>query len=67
MRDQHKLLQLALCGAIEAGREVLDVYAREFSVEEEEDRSPLTEANTRSHEKIEAFLKAGSPDIPILS
>ena len=67
MKDKQQLLRLALRAAIEAGREVLDVYAREFSVKEKEDRSPLTEADTRSHDKIEAILKAGSPGIPILS
>lgn len=67
MKDHNQLLSLALRAAVEAGREVLAVYAREFSVEEKEDRSPLTEADTRSHDKIEAILEAGSPDIPILS
>jgi 3'(2'), 5'-bisphosphate nucleotidase len=67
VKDKQQLLRLALRAAIEAGREVLNVYAREFSVEEKEDRSPLTEADTRSHDKIEAILKAGSPGIPILS
>ncbi len=53
--------------AREAGRRILDVYEREFKVEQKEDRSPLTEADRAAHEIIAARLQALAPDIPVLS
>lgn len=51
--------------AIEAGDAALEVYEREFEVEEKADRTPLTLADRRSHEIIAARLKPTG--IPILS
>lgn len=45
----------------------MDVYARPYNVAEKEDRSPLTEADTRSHERIESILPIATPEIPVLS
>ncbi len=54
--------------AKEAGRAVLDVYGSgDFGVSYKEDRSPLTLADTRSHEIIKARLKGLAPGIPVLS
>jgi 3'(2'), 5'-bisphosphate nucleotidase len=54
--------------AKEAGRAVLDVYGTgDYGVSYKEDRSPLTLADTRSHEIIKARLKELTPDIPVLS
>ena len=53
--------------AREAGGRILDVYARGFSVEQKEDRSPLTEADRAAHEIICARLEALTPDVPVLS
>ena len=66
MFKQKELLELAVMAAFEAAREVMDVYARDFSVESKEDSSPLTEADTRSHDAIIARLEAGagSPAAP---
>ena len=50
-----------------AGRDILDVYEREFSVEHKEDRSPLTEADRAAHEIICAQLEALTPEVPVLS
>jgi 3'(2'), 5'-bisphosphate nucleotidase len=50
-----------------AGERILEVYRQEFSVEEKEDRSPLTEADRRSHETILAGLRDLAPDIPCVS
>ena len=51
-----------------AGAAILEVYNRpDFGVETKEDNSPLTEADRRSHEVIDAGLRALTPDIPILS
>jgi 3'(2'), 5'-bisphosphate nucleotidase len=53
--------------AKEAGKAILDVYGTEFSVEQKEDKSPLTLADTRSHQIISAGLKSRYPEIPIIS
>ncbi|MEA2120418.1 3'(2'),5'-bisphosphate nucleotidase CysQ [Halovibrio sp. HP20-50] len=53
--------------AREAGDAIMSVYAREFSVEEKDDKSPLTEADKAAHNVIVRGLKALPLDIPILS
>ena len=50
-----------------ASIEILDVYRSEFAVRAKEDRSPLTEADLRSHRTIVARLGELTPDIPVLS
>ncbi|MEZ5305052.1 MAG: 3'(2'),5'-bisphosphate nucleotidase CysQ [Verrucomicrobiales bacterium] len=50
-----------------AGEAILEIYARDFSVVEKDDRSPLTEADRRSHEILCAALAERYPDLPILS
>jgi len=50
-----------------AGAEILDVYASDFDFETKGDGSPLTLADQRANDLIEARLKALTPDIPILS
>ena len=67
MKTETELLELALRAAVEAGRAILDVYARPFGFEEKEDRSPLTEADRRSHDRIEEILLSGAPEVPVLS
>ena len=57
---------LAVHAALEAGKAILDVYESEdFEVEKKADQSPLTLADRRAHELIEAALRKS--DIPILS
>jgi 3'(2'), 5'-bisphosphate nucleotidase len=53
--------------AKEAGNAILEVYRTEFAVESKEDRSPLTLADTRSHQIIAQGLMSRYPDIPVLS
>ena len=53
--------------AKQAGEKILEVYGTEFSVEDKEDKSPLTAADLASHNAIIAGLKALTPDIPVLS
>ncbi len=53
--------------AIEAGKIILDIYHTDFSVDQKEDNSPLTQADQKSHEIITSGLKEITPDIPILS
>ena len=53
--------------AAEAGRRILDVYARDFTVTHKDDQSPLTEADRAAHEHIVAQLLALTPELPVLS
>lgn len=59
------LLLNAIQAALLAGDEIMSVYDTDFSVDYKEDESPLTQADTRSHELIMKQLEAF--DIPILS
>lgn len=61
--DLHRVAAIAR----QAGAAILEVYQREFSVQEKDDRSPLTEADRRSNELILAALQQLFPDIPCLS
>lgn len=63
----HTLLDAVERIAREAGDAIMSVYAREFSVEEKEDKSPLTEADKAAHEVIMRGLRALPVQIPILS
>ena len=65
MKDKFYLLT-AVAAAIEAGRAILEVYrSSDFEIEKKADKSPLTLADKRSHEKI--VTRLGKSDIPILS
>jgi len=50
-----------------AGRRILEVYERGFTIEHKEDRSPLTEADRAAHDVIITELRALTPDISVLS
>jgi 3'(2'), 5'-bisphosphate nucleotidase len=51
-----------------AGEKILDVYnSDEFSVQEKDDKSPLTAADLASHHAIVDGLTALTPEIPVLS
>ena len=50
-----------------AGEKILEIYNTEFSVEEKDDKSPLTAADMASHTAIVAGLESMTPDIPVLS
>ena len=51
----------------EAGKAILEVYNTDFDYQIKEDLSPLTKADTLSHNIICEKLKRLTPDIPILS
>jgi len=53
--------------AREAGDAIMSVYAGEFSIEEKEDKSPLTEADKAAHHVIMRGLQVLPVQIPILS
>lgn len=59
------LIEKAIEASILAGEVILEVYDRDFEVEEKEDQSPLTEADKAAHNVIVSFLK--STELPILS
>ena len=53
--------------ALNAGREIMAVYAQDFSVSHKEDASPLTEADLRADAVIRQGLETHFPDVFILS
>ncbi len=53
--------------AHQAGEKILEIYNTEFSVEEKDDKSPLTAADMASHNVIVAGLEKLTPEIPVLS
>jgi len=61
------LLQEIEAIAREAGAAIMAVYARDFSVYEKEDKSPLTEADAAAHSIIAVRLATLHPPLPILS
>ncbi|WP_456436024.1 3'(2'),5'-bisphosphate nucleotidase CysQ [Thermovibrio ammonificans] len=62
----EELLNLALKASLDAGKEILDVYGSgSTEVWEKQDRSPLTEADLRSHRVIMNYLR--ETGYPILS
>lgn len=61
----NKLLSIAINGAIEAGIEIMKVYAEDFSVELKKDNSPLTIADQNANSVINAYLI--KTNIPIIS
>jgi 3'(2'), 5'-bisphosphate nucleotidase len=63
--QRDDLLLAAVQATIRAGRATLEVYESELHVDYKEDRSPLTLADTRSHEIIAGYLK--NSGIPVLS
>ena len=62
----RQLLNTAITAALEAGKVILEIYhSGEFDVEIKGDNSPLTKADTASHNVIMSFLT--KTDIPVLS
>jgi 3'(2'), 5'-bisphosphate nucleotidase len=66
--DAAALLEPVAALAVKAGARILEVYnSDEFSVQEKDDRSPLTAADLASHHTIMDGLAALTPDVPVLS
>jgi len=61
------VLETARFLAGEASKEILSIYAKDFSVEYKEDTSPLTEADRKSNELIVSALKKKYPECAILA
>ncbi len=53
--------------AIEAGRQILEIYQDGFEVTDKMDNTPLTDADLASHRTVTEGLSRLTPDIPILS
>ncbi len=53
--------------ARDAGEKILEIYNSDYSIEEKDDKSPLTDADLAAHNTIVKALTALTPDIPILS
>jgi len=53
--------------AIDAGQEILEVYASDFEVQRKDDNSPLTQADLAAHHCIVAGLESLTPGMPIIS
>jgi 3'(2'), 5'-bisphosphate nucleotidase len=52
-----ELLLIAVEAAIEAGKKIMEVYAGDFVIEVKADKSPLTEADRKSHNIIRQYLE----------
>lgn len=61
--DMEKLKAIAL----QAGEAIMQIYARDFSVQYKNDASPLTEADIKANEIICSQLQNLYPDIPVIS
>jgi len=53
--------------ANQAGEAIMEIYTREFAVEEKADSSPLTEADLAAHRLIVEALSQLEPRLPVLS
>lgn len=67
MQIDQTLLKAVELIARDAGAAILEVYGREFSIQEKEDKSPLTEADAAAQAVIAAGLAKLTPDLPVLS
>ena len=59
------LIDAAIAAAFAAGREILAVYGTDFTSEQKEDKSPLTEADKRAHHAIAKEMERTG--LPVLS
>lgn len=57
----------AIATAREAGRAIMEIYNRGFTVETKADSSPVTAADLAAHRVIVRRLKEEYPDVPVLS
>ena len=65
MENQIQNGLIALQAALQGGAAIMEVYATDFSVETKEDHSPLTQADQKANEVIQALLLPTG--IPIIS
>ena len=66
MTKSHNLLTTAITTALQAGKAILEIYhSGDFDIEIKGDNSPLTKADTASHDVIMSYLEP--TNIPVLS
>jgi len=53
--------------SLEAGKLIMEIYNKDFQIDYKDDKSPLTEADTKSNELICNSLNRLYPNIPIMS
>lgn len=63
----NSLLSNAVSLAKQAGKQILNIYHSDFTVEYKADKSPVTAADMAAHHSICQGLKQLTPEIPILS
>lgn len=61
----NKELQLIIKASLDAGKVIMEVYDKPINVEEKDDKSPLTEADTKANNIINSYLK--ETEHPIIS
>ncbi|NNC94757.1 MAG: 3'(2'),5'-bisphosphate nucleotidase CysQ [Chitinophagales bacterium] len=61
--DLEQIIEIAK----DAGKEILNVYDKDFEVDYKDDKSPLTEADKKSNDAIVDALKKAFPEVPIIS
>lgn len=66
--QNHTALLEAICGlALKAGAKAMEIYHSDFSAEQKNDASPVTQADRAGEEIILAGLRQLTPDIPVLA
>lgn len=65
--NMEALLETAVSASQRACEKILAVYGTDFLFTPKEDQSPLTLADTASHEVILSLLREACPGIPVLS
>ena len=63
----NELIQSVIKIAKQAGLVIMDVYKTNFQIHIKNDKSPVTEADTKANQIIDDGLLKITPDIPILS
>ena len=59
------MIYTTINASIQAGKQILRIYERDFNIQTKADESPLTEADLASNEVINSFLK--ETGVPIIS
>ncbi len=60
-------LEIVVAIAKDAGDAIMEIYDKDFTIDYKDDKSPLTEADTKSNEIICDALAKAYPEIPLLS
>src|SRR4051812_16812054 len=63
--DHNALLSTAITAALEAGKEILQIYSTDFFIETKSDNTPVTTADKASGKLIERLLSVTG--MPVIS